>query len=317
MTIKINNLYFTLKLDNVQIPLVKALMLDSHINLPKAFYSYQEFTMCKTHSEQTDISLLEWVRFHEKLLLSFSGEQEHNVICDNYKYISDSFGMNLTTVIEDISEGILNEGKINLLFYQYSMLHSFSVFNYLYSPDYINLNDNECELIDIMSVPKVLPYRVENRIKLLRLLIDNYYDIKNLHFNRNDEIYSFFYFDLIYSADDDLLGTKLKRKLLNEKKHRSRESLIEEKKFLENNWVIKGNLAQSTIDCTKNNSKKNALKMLNFICTEEEDRHKLDTKFFYFLGKLFGILQIDPGKATENSVNLMIKIYNFRRIMNE
>lgn len=39
MTIKINNLYFSLKLDNVQVPIVRSLMLGSYICLPKTFYS--------------------------------------------------------------------------------------------------------------------------------------------------------------------------------------------------------------------------------------------------------------------------------------
>lgn len=313
MNLKINSTEVAITLYNIQIPLLKDLMLQSHKYLPYTFFSKSCFKKHEVQKDSSIIHISEWLLFHNELISCFSGEKKGDIVYKNFYDISYKMNYMLDKELENLKAGCINLCEINTIIEYFVLIHTFASLNFLYNPSFnYGTNNWSNELIDKVSVPDEIPYRLENRLLFLDLLLKNYENISETDFFDCEELYRQFYIDLIYAGDEEYVYEKIKRKLLNEKRKTSKTSIIDEKIFLKNKWAEQRKKANIIIDNCVDSIKKNALLFVKFVCTEEEVRHKIDTKFFYFLGKLLNKLEMDAQSTTYDSLRLQIRIYNER-----
>lgn len=313
MILKINSSEITINLYNIQIPFLKELMLKSHKYLPYTFFSKNCFERHTIRGDSSRIHISEWIPFHNELISCFAGRESFDTMFQNFNDISYKMNFLLDNELENLETNYINLNEINTIVKYFILLHTFSSLNYLYNPstDY-GIKNWSNDLVDKVGVSDEIPYRIENRLMFLDLLLANYENTSEINFFGGNGLYRQFYLDLIYTGDEEYINKKTRRNLLSEIRKRNKESIIEEKTFLQNKWREQRKKANSIIKKYTDSYEKRALLFLKFVCTEEEVRHKLDTKFFYFLGKLLRKLEMEAQSVTYDSLRLHIRVYNER-----
>ncbi len=313
MILKINSSEIIINLYNIQIPLLKELMLESHKYLPYAFFSKNCFEKHTIRGDSSSIHISEWIPFHNELISCFAGREKFDIMCQNFNEISHKLNFLLDKELEKLETDYINLSEINTIIKYFVLLHTFASLNYLYNPssNYGTKNWSN-DLIDKVSVSDEIPYRIENRLMFLDLLLTNYENTSEINFFESYRLYRQFYLDLIYTGDEEYINRKTRRNLLIEKRKVNKDTIIDERIFLQNKWKEQRNIANQIIEKYADNYEKRALLFVKFVCTEEEVRHKIDTKFFYFLGKLLRKLEMEAQSATYDSLKLHIRVYNER-----
>ncbi|TFU96334.1 hypothetical protein [Granulicatella sp. 19428wC4_WM01] len=130
MILKINSSEVIINLHNIQIPLLKGLMLKSHKYLPYTFFSKNYFEKHTIRGDSSKIHISEWIPFHNELISYFSGKENFYTMYQNFNDISYKLNFLLDSELENLKTSYINLNEIDTILKYFVLLHTFWSLNY-------------------------------------------------------------------------------------------------------------------------------------------------------------------------------------------
>ncbi|WP_151736044.1 hypothetical protein [Paenibacillus tengchongensis] len=305
--------HFIFSVENVKIKYMVESILQTYKELPFTFFGDSPFENVRYIDNTVQIRVDEWIPFYSKLYRLMFGDS------DAVRIFSSRMRDNLlafNTSVDSLSQKYANHKNVDCkelekCFHYYSISQGYAFLNLILPSDTLNQlfkNDYRSEYtVDDFMISLVESHRIQQRKKELELSlklrnnsltkedIDNY-KCNEFLFTRESE-WNFYTpalesDELILKALKTLNGTLTAEDIHMElnRINSSRNSQLQKiYQILDEEYAKKAQ---------KNNRLYYLITFLLNVATEEEDRHIINTKFMYFIGKSAFNLDVDVARLT-------------------